>query len=184
MQLTENSNGTTREETAKSNVRTYKDYIPRLQELYPGLLKKSIDRILREGLKGLLHYLLTGNSFLIYASPDIKDLDGLWVKFFPPIYHPGLQHAHAMKGLEIRDKDRAERRERLDRWKERSKKISKAVKKAQKERWKKYRAEKRAEERERVRNMSPEEKEVYLKELRAKRRAKRRAASKQQKQAK
>jgi hypothetical protein len=87
---------------------TYEDFIDRLEELYPGVKRKSLRRVVKEGLKGLLRYLRTGNDVIIKTLLPFEGYEHFWIKFYTPILDVGLQRYKASKDLEQRERIRPE----------------------------------------------------------------------------
>jgi hypothetical protein len=98
----------------------YTDFIPKLQELYPDVKKESLERIIKEGLKGLLRYLRTGNDVIIKTALTFEGYENFWFKFYTPIPMVGQQYAKAKKDLEFRGEERPRIAERNKKWKKKS----------------------------------------------------------------
>ena len=151
----------------------YEDFIERLQELYPGLTKESLRKILKEGLKTLLRHLRTGNDVIISPGMKMEGFEDYWIKFFTPIPNTAKQYRKTLKDLEIREKERIEMVERIRKSREKGKKIAAANKRRAKELRKKKAAEKK-------KNLTQEEREkLFIKRRKALRKARMRKIEEQ-----
>jgi len=130
-------------------IHRYEDYIDRIYELYPGIKKESLRKIVKEGLKGLLRLMRDGNDVIIRSYLDLPGIEGYWVKFYTPIFDVKKQHNKARRDLEVRDVVRPKIEEHLKKWKNKSKMISKANKERAKQN-KKVKKELTPEEREKA----------------------------------
>ena len=106
----------------------YEDFLSRMEELYPGIKRESLRKILREGLKSTLKYLRTGNDLIIKSTLKMDGFEKYWIKFYTPIFNVDKQYWKSMRDLQAREEERPKIKESLKKWKSKSVKTAKANK--------------------------------------------------------